>query len=77
MFVLMLALEVNIQLVCAVLCAYRKRTIMSEYGPILDSNNPLSLNSDNPDQGIVMHDHKTNSLSLFCRCNTSNDIVVS
>uniref|UniRef100_A0A7N8XEZ7 Niemann-Pick disease, type C1 n=1 Tax=Mastacembelus armatus TaxID=205130 RepID=A0A7N8XEZ7_9TELE len=23
---------------------YRKRTIMSEYGPILDSNNPLSLN---------------------------------
>ncbi|KAL7387442.1 hypothetical protein ABVT39_023534 [Epinephelus coioides] len=29
---------------------YRKRTIMSEYGPILDSNNPLSLNSDNPDQ---------------------------
>ncbi|XP_072296982.1 NPC intracellular cholesterol transporter 1 [Eucyclogobius newberryi] len=29
---------------------YRKRTIMSEYGPILDSNSPLSLNSDNPDQ---------------------------
>lgn len=29
---------------------------MSEYGPILDSNNPLSLNSDNPDQGIVMRD---------------------
>ncbi|KAM4552286.1 NPC intracellular cholesterol transporter 1 [Odontesthes bonariensis] len=29
---------------------YRKRTVMSEYGPILDSNNPLSLNSDNPDQ---------------------------
>ncbi|XP_035025162.2 NPC intracellular cholesterol transporter 1 [Hippoglossus stenolepis] len=29
---------------------YRKRRIMSEYGPILDSNNPLSLNSDNPDQ---------------------------
>ncbi|XP_061588491.1 NPC intracellular cholesterol transporter 1 [Cololabis saira] len=29
---------------------YRKRTIMSEYGPILDSNNPLSLNSDDPDQ---------------------------
>ncbi|KAM9322799.1 NPC intracellular cholesterol transporter 1 [Pholidichthys leucotaenia] len=29
---------------------YRRRTIMSEYGPILDSNNPLSLNSDNPDQ---------------------------
>ncbi|XP_061835240.2 NPC intracellular cholesterol transporter 1 isoform X1 [Nerophis lumbriciformis] len=28
---------------------YRKRTITSEYGPILDSNNPLSLNSDNPD----------------------------
>ncbi|XP_061653506.1 NPC intracellular cholesterol transporter 1 isoform X2 [Phyllopteryx taeniolatus] len=28
---------------------YRKRTIMSEYGPILDSNNPLSLNSDNPE----------------------------
>ncbi|XP_034559487.1 NPC intracellular cholesterol transporter 1 [Notolabrus celidotus] len=29
---------------------YRKRTIMSEYGPILDSNNPLSLNGDNPGQ---------------------------
>uniref|UniRef100_A0A3P9KCC9 Niemann-Pick disease, type C1 n=1 Tax=Oryzias latipes TaxID=8090 RepID=A0A3P9KCC9_ORYLA len=25
---------------------YRRRTVMSEYGPILDSNNPLSLNSD-------------------------------
>lgn len=24
---------------------------MSEYGPILDSNNPLSVNSDDPDQG--------------------------
>ncbi|XP_062285377.1 NPC intracellular cholesterol transporter 1 [Scomber scombrus] len=36
----------------AVLAAwcYRKRTIMSEYGPILDSNNPLSVNSDDPDQ---------------------------
>ncbi|KAM9845012.1 NPC intracellular cholesterol transporter 1 [Aulostomus maculatus] len=35
----------------AVLAAwcYRKTTIMSEYGPILDSNNPLSLNSDHPD----------------------------
>ncbi|CAJ1072507.1 NPC intracellular cholesterol transporter 1 [Xyrichtys novacula] len=29
---------------------YRKRTIMSEYGPILDSNNPLSLNGDDPNQ---------------------------
>ncbi|KAM3866473.1 NPC intracellular cholesterol transporter 1 [Diretmus argenteus] len=29
---------------------YRKRTIMSEYAPILDSNNPMSLNNDNPDQ---------------------------
>ncbi|KAK7945472.1 hypothetical protein WMY93_001200 [Mugilogobius chulae] len=29
---------------------YRKRTIMSEYGPILDSSSPLSLNSDDPDQ---------------------------
>ncbi|XP_037131610.1 NPC intracellular cholesterol transporter 1 isoform X1 [Syngnathus acus] len=28
---------------------YRKRTIPSEYKPILDSHNPLSLNSDNPD----------------------------
>lgn len=28
----------------------RRRTITSEYGPILDSNNPLSLNSDNPSQ---------------------------
>ncbi|XP_068196952.1 NPC intracellular cholesterol transporter 1 [Antennarius striatus] len=27
---------------------YRKRTIMSEYGPILDSNSPLSINSDDP-----------------------------
>lgn len=56
MSVLMLALEVNIELACVVLCAYRKRTVMSEYGPILDSNNPLSLNSDNPDEGIVMHE---------------------
>ncbi|XP_041848223.1 NPC intracellular cholesterol transporter 1 [Melanotaenia boesemani] len=32
---------------------YRKRTFLSEYGPILDSNSPLSLNSDNPDQGNV------------------------
>ncbi|XP_029309885.1 NPC intracellular cholesterol transporter 1 [Cottoperca gobio] len=31
-------------------CCYRKRTVMSEYGPILDSNNPRSLNADNPDQ---------------------------
>ncbi|XP_020791717.1 NPC intracellular cholesterol transporter 1 [Boleophthalmus pectinirostris] len=29
---------------------YKKRTIMSEYGPILDSNSPLSLNSSDPDQ---------------------------
>ncbi|XP_037313117.2 NPC intracellular cholesterol transporter 1 [Pungitius pungitius] len=29
---------------------YRKKTILSEYGPILDSKNPLSLNADNPDQ---------------------------
>ncbi|XP_069548356.1 NPC intracellular cholesterol transporter 1 [Brachyistius frenatus] len=29
---------------------YRKRTVMSEYAPILDSNNPLSLNSDNLNQ---------------------------
>uniref|UniRef100_A0A1A8RVZ4 Niemann-Pick disease, type C1 n=1 Tax=Nothobranchius rachovii TaxID=451742 RepID=A0A1A8RVZ4_9TELE len=29
---------------------YRKRTIMSEYAPILDSNSPLSLNSDDPSQ---------------------------
>ncbi|XP_033993740.1 NPC intracellular cholesterol transporter 1 [Trematomus bernacchii] len=29
---------------------YRKRTVLSEYGPILDSNNPLSLNGDNPEQ---------------------------
>ncbi|MED6255436.1 hypothetical protein ATANTOWER_009790, partial [Ataeniobius toweri] len=28
----------------------RSRTITSEYGPILDSNNPLSLNSDIPNQ---------------------------
>lgn len=50
------ALEGNTELPCVVLFAYRNRTIMSEYGPILDSNNPLSLNSDNPDQGIVLHD---------------------
>ncbi|XP_077471971.1 NPC intracellular cholesterol transporter 1 [Stigmatopora argus] len=30
---------------------YRKRSIPSEYEPILDSNNPLSLNSDNPETG--------------------------
>ncbi|KAL0966255.1 hypothetical protein UPYG_G00293020 [Umbra pygmaea] len=29
---------------------YRKRTIESEYGPILDSNNPNSLNSDDAEQ---------------------------
>ncbi|CAN9502925.1 unnamed protein product [Ophioblennius macclurei] len=29
---------------------YRRKTITSEYGPILDSNNPLSLNGDNPSQ---------------------------
>ncbi|KAK9538617.1 hypothetical protein VZT92_003779 [Zoarces viviparus] len=29
---------------------YRKRTVMSEYGPILDSTDPLSLNGNNPDQ---------------------------
>ncbi|XP_075953962.1 NPC intracellular cholesterol transporter 1 [Anarhichas minor] len=28
---------------------YRKRTVMSEYGPILDSTDPLSLSGDNPD----------------------------
>ncbi|CAL8345138.1 unnamed protein product [Merluccius merluccius] len=32
-----------------VLCTwcYRRRMIMSEYGPILDSNNPMSLNGEN------------------------------
>lgn len=35
----------------------RKRAITSEYGPILDSNNPLSLNSDDPDQGTAMKCH--------------------
>ncbi|KAL4623363.1 Niemann-Pick C1 protein [Arapaima gigas] len=34
-------------------CSYRKRTIMSEYGPILDSNNTHSLNRDIRDQGDV------------------------
>ncbi|XP_028988073.1 NPC intracellular cholesterol transporter 1 [Betta splendens] len=29
---------------------YRRSAIMSEYGPILESNNPLSLNSDGSDQ---------------------------
>lgn len=65
--VLMLAFGVNIELACVLLCAYRKRTIMSEYGPILDSNNPLSLNGDNPDQGIVMYDNRSNCLlSVIC-----------
>lgn len=60
---------------------------MSEYGPILDSNNPLSLNTDNPDQGIVIHDNKSNCLSSLCNLfvvpviaslgNTSNNNVVS
>lgn len=49
-----------ILLVAVVLCVYRRRTIMSEYGPILESNNPLSLNSDNSEQGIIMHDFKSN-----------------
>lgn len=34
---------------------------MSEYGPILDSNNPLSLNSESPDHGKRL-------LSLFIQC---------
>lgn len=84
MLVLMLALEVNIELACVVLCAYRKRTIMSEYGPILDSNNPLSLNSDNPDQGIVIQDNESSSfcnlfvvlvIALVFRCNTKNNFA--
>ncbi|XP_012710963.2 NPC intracellular cholesterol transporter 1 [Fundulus heteroclitus] len=29
---------------------FRRRTITSEYAPILDSNNPLSLNSDDPNR---------------------------
>ncbi|KAG7526301.1 Niemann-Pick C1 protein [Solea senegalensis] len=33
-----------------VVWCYRKRTIISEYAPILDTSPPLSLNSDNPDQ---------------------------
>ncbi|KAF7654289.1 hypothetical protein LDENG_00071930, partial [Lucifuga dentata] len=33
---------------------YRKRRIMSEYGPILDSNNPLSFNGGNPDQANAL-----------------------
>lgn len=35
-------------------CSSRKRTIISEYGPILDSKNPLSLNSDHSIQGNVI-----------------------
>lgn len=50
-------MSVSNDLDCVLLYAYRKRTIMSEYGPILDSNNPLSINSNNPDQGIVIHDN--------------------
>lgn len=38
--------------IAAVLGAWchRRRTVVSEYGPILDSNNPLSLNSDKSEQ---------------------------
>lgn len=38
---------------------------MSEYGPILESNNPLSLNSDNSDQGIIIN-LKFRCLYSFC-----------
>lgn len=33
---------------------FRKRRIESEYGPILDSNNPHSLNKDSIDQGTLL-----------------------
>ena len=62
---------------------------MSEYGPILDSNNPLSLNSDDADQGIIMHVLRSNNFSPLCHlfyinvinlllgCKTCDDIVLS
>ncbi|XP_071233775.1 NPC intracellular cholesterol transporter 1-like [Salvelinus alpinus] len=52
---------------------YRKRTIESEYGPILDSNNPPCLNNDNIDQvdascGETLGERFESSLrSLFTR----------
>ncbi|KAK2895141.1 NPC intracellular cholesterol transporter 1 [Channa argus] len=52
---------------------YRKRTIMSEYGPILDSKNPLSLNSDNSDQvntscGETLGERFENALRIVFSC---------
>ncbi|XP_034038558.1 NPC intracellular cholesterol transporter 1 [Thalassophryne amazonica] len=37
--------------ICA--CCHRRSTVTSEYGPILDSRNPLSLNSDNSDKVVT------------------------
>lgn len=43
--------NIKLQFLCVLLCATRKQTITSEYEPILDSNNPLSLNRDNHEHG--------------------------
>lgn len=39
------------------LSSSRRRAVVSEYAPILDSNNPLSLNSDKSEQGNVIAFH--------------------
>ncbi|XP_046884533.1 LOW QUALITY PROTEIN: NPC intracellular cholesterol transporter 1 [Hypomesus transpacificus] len=49
---------------------YRKRTVLSEYGPILDSNNPLSLNNESIDQvdascGETLGERFENALRLL------------
>ncbi|KAM8839461.1 NPC intracellular cholesterol transporter 1 [Synchiropus picturatus] len=48
----MVFLLVFVTLVVGAWC-YRRRLIVSEYGPILDSKNPLSLNGESPDQTAV------------------------
>ena len=41
---------------------------MSEYGPILDSNNPMSLNGGSSDGGTAMAPSVTKTLAMFPRC---------
>lgn len=44
---------------------FRKRRIESEYGPILDSNNPHSLNKDSIDQGTLLFGMRSDSVSFW------------
>lgn len=50
---------------------------MSEYGPILDSNNPLSLNRANPEHGnyCILTAELISSLSFFLHSYLVTQIV--